>query len=95
MTPDQLRTGAALVRALLDGDDTARGPLSDWILEHGLPLGAPYDQQHAARLLRAGGGTVTTHVGSRGGVRAGYSTPREWTWLGTWPAWAWNGDSPC
>lgn len=35
MTADQLRQGAALVKALAAGDEDARGPLADWAAEIG------------------------------------------------------------
>ncbi len=44
MTTDQLRTGATLVRVLIEGDESARLPLSDFVEEFGVP---PVGRSHA------------------------------------------------
>ena len=100
MTPDQLRCGAALVRALVEGDDSARGPLSDWIWEHGLPDCEDYETAEALALLRSDRVVYTLGhdrphpkrvllVADLPGNRRG----TESAWLGTWPALAWEPEA--
>lgn len=85
-----LRTGAALVRALLAGDETARGVLADWLEQNG-PLGTTIDQWvKALRRLRYRVGPPPLRVPPykpADGVQVyiGYG----WL-LGTWPAEVWD-----
>lgn len=97
-----MRQGAALVRALLAGDDSVRGPLSDWIEEWGLPnLITPFPEEHNAKVAAVlRGGNWALHkldVSRRSGKRPRLYSPRiiggdgaMWYRLGTWPAWAWD-----
>lgn len=105
MTPDQLRTGAAIVRRLVEGDETARGPLSDFLEEFGV---SPIKHTH-------------TDVFSRWAcnlLRSPRTLEYEWWWwtpkqemltvrarcvrepgiytviLAWLPAWAWEGREP-
>lgn len=99
MTHDQLRTGAALVRALVEGDESARGVLADWIDDHGLPQTHPTEAERSASILRR-----PEHLRPWCG---NLPTPVVWLipeseWaavpmfapLGCWPRWAWNQGYP-
>lgn len=51
---DKLRTCAALIKALIAGDENARGPLADWIEEYGCPnVESPFIRLHTARAIDA------------------------------------------
>jgi hypothetical protein len=99
MTHDQLRTGAALVRALWEGDETARGPLSDWIeQEGGLPgmysvndRAIVYALRRGLRLSMEVVHDDAEHVAV---VNVACEVSSRWLWLGVWPKWAWQGDYP-
>lgn len=87
MTNDQLRTGAALVRALVEGDDTARLPLSDFVEEFGLPASENVIG-YAIRVLRNG---LSTYQFSRS-YDGRIFTYLNGALIGTWPLWAWEGE---
>ena len=89
MTTDQLRTGAALVRALVEGDETARGPLSDFLLQHEQiseenveVLRQPWAVLSVIRFF--GERLVCVHRNAKP------ITPPCFN-LGWFPTWAWNG----
>jgi hypothetical protein len=100
MTPDQLRQGAALVRCLVEGDETARGPLSDWLEDNGSPWSD--DRQPLPVLswwlwdLRSPvvKGRVAISRPYSDVVKAEYiggpSGAGIWT-IGYFPLWAWEG----
>jgi hypothetical protein len=100
VTTDQLRTGAALCRALVEGDDSARGPLSDWVEEFGLPWPAgstlaadsAWLTGRAIGRLRDGRGYALRKSG--GDFVALWFADENYAWLGTWPKWAWDGGEP-
>jgi hypothetical protein len=89
MTPDQLRQGAALVRCLVEGDETARGPLSDWLLENGCLS----PDSCVLRYLREGGAVKAWRDEDAGTVyvRAYPVGTGVVFMLAEFDAWAWEG----
>lgn len=94
MTATDLRTGAALVRALIDGDDSVRGPLSDWLEQYASPLQRwPQHLRRAIDLLRDFDRPVCCGVlGQTGQYRLVWARTEDCdpVTIGQWPAWAWE-----